>query len=217
LSIDDLNSRLCNNVDFQKVTFTTPGIYSYSISQLNTVKNNFISLLSVDSQRVFINQSTNSENQSEDGEIILSVSKSSGTEPEHSSIIYNFTQLWNNPTTKLSLFSNSSINGDETSVETLTFNETVGTKPGCYVTNSSGISLLIGNSVSCSLEVKTNPQNSNGDMIVPIIISVAIGALASIVIVIVISLLIPGIRRAIFPKNSSTGKLELKERVHQNL
>jgi len=66
--------------------------------------------------------------------------------------------------TKLaSVFSGTNISSDDIKLNTLTFNETVGTQSGCYVKDpvTSFFSLLIGNDVECTSSSNTATSNNN--------------------------------------------------------
>jgi len=170
----------------------------------------------LDTSRVNVTQRQTNANT--DGEIVVSISKSNGTGPEHSSIVYNFTQLMNQNISKLSDFlSNTNINNNSVKLNTLTFNETVGTNQGCYVKDpSSSIeNLFIGpnnqcyssqttNSTNSQNPISQNPINDSPNSEISVIGTIAIGAVigmvAAVIIVTILLMAIPGTRKAIFAK-----------------
>jgi len=215
LSQNDLLSRLCSNTLYQKFLLTVSQTPSFTDSQLYNLQLNIAMYYNLDTSRVNITQRQTNANT--DGEIVVSISKSNGTGPEHSSIVYNFTQLMNQNISKLLDFlSNTNINNNSVKLNTLTFNETVGTSQGCYVKDPSSIeNLFIGPNTQCYSSQTTNSTNSQNpisqnpindspnpeiNVITTITIGVVIGMVAAIILVIGILMLIPGTRRAIFAK-----------------
>jgi len=217
---------------FKNFVFTTPGISTFSNSQIQALQNNLITLSNVDPSRVNVTQRPNTDYQNSDGEIIVSISKSSAeNEQQHSTIVQQFFQNYTNNLSnyRSNFFSNTGINGNEVQLKTLTFNETVGTKTGCY--DTAGLLLLLGNVQTCtpnnqygsvtsqsgsvtSQSGTANYQNSDQTLgsssYIPIAIGVVIGIFSSVIIVVAILMIIPGTRYAIFPKLKVRNQIKQK-------
>jgi len=163
---------------------------------------NFANSLNIDESRINITQRPNEENKNREGELIISISKTTGTEMEHASAIYEISHILEDKPKVDGLFLNTNINPAGAKSKILTFNETVGTTPGCFIKDSSASigALFIGKNDQC------NPLSSNnivGDSpmsnLSMLIIGVVIGVIASVVIVAAILISIPGTRKIIFP------------------
>jgi len=106
----------------------------------------------------------------------------------------------------------------------LTFNETVGTTPGCYVKDpdSSLLNfLVIGNNLQCTSsntpvqngtgntpQNLTNNNGSESNFLATLIIAVVIGVFSTLVIVVAILMIIPGTRNAIFPRSKTRNRIK---------
>jgi len=204
LSQGDLMSRMCNTQSYQKFMLIDPSQYSFSTSQIETILLNFAQIANINPSRINITQRPNEINQIKDGELIFSITNSTGTEPAHSTVIYNFSKNKN----LKALFANTNINFDEVTMEILTFNETVGTKSGCFMKGINGnSSLVLGNIVNCYTSSTSN-QPIFSD-ISPVLIGVVVGIVSTIIIISVILLLIPRIRAGLF-RNQVVPTEELK-------
>jgi len=204
LSIDELNSKLCSNVDYQKVVLTALQTPSFSSAQLDNLKQNFVTVLNISSSRVNITQRPNDENINTDGDIVVSVLKGNGTEPEHSSIIYNFTSMISQNTSTISEFiTNTNLSQASLKLTTLTFNETVGTNQGCFKTDPQTllVNLYVNPNIDCSPKTSSplSETNNPSDYVTTTIIIVGIGVATTLIIVIVIILVVPVIKNSIFP------------------
>jgi len=206
LSKQDLASRTCSSVDHQKFILSISQIPNFSSEQLTTLQQNIATVYNISVSRVNITQRPNSQNQNTDGQIIISILKSNdSTELQHSAIVYNFTQMVTQDPSKFSTFlMNTNISSTSVKLNTLTFNETVGTQPGCFKKDPTNLSaeLLLGLDADCSPpSSSSNPisQIDQTSVTTQIFIGVIIGVLSSIVITVAILIIIPGTRNAIFP------------------
>jgi len=225
LSADDVSQRQCNNSDVQKFVVSVPQVSTFSATDLNALQQNLAALSNIDPSRINITQRPNDENQNKDGEIIVSISKSNGTGPEHSAVIYNLSQSFNQNQTNLqNVFSGTNINSNQVKINTLTFNETVGTTSGCFKSQDpSSLGLLfLGNQIDCTPIVSNNnlktnqtqslinnnSDNTNSIPISTMIIIVGIGMIVTVIIVVVILMALPGTRHIIFPSQKIRGNLK---------
>jgi len=217
LSKEDLDNKLCSDVGTQKLVLTNSQQSTFSSPDIDSMKNNLASIYSINASRVNITQRPNDEYENINGELIFSISSNSydPTEEQHSSIIYNFTQSFQNEDPKLKqLFANTTLNKNDFAINTLTFNETVGKKSGCFMKDDSGnlLSLLLGNVDNCTPNSSLIDDNSSQSMtLAPIIIGVVIGIFASILLTIAILMIIPGTRNAIFPR------LKIRESIKKKI
>jgi len=181
------------------MVITTPQISQFSPSLTASLRTSLSQIYSINISRINITQKPNDEYQNVDGELILSISQSTGTEPEHSAIIYNLTQEFQNTDKLNNYLAGSNLTVKTPSIKTLTFNETVGSVTGCYKNQGSSLALLFGTIDSC---IKNQGSSSNNigtaSPTVGIVVGVVIAVIASVVIMSGIAMLIPSVRKKIF-------------------
>jgi len=205
LTIDFKNfkDKTCRSIDRQTITFDTPGIPSFSDTQLNQFLYNLQILLNVNSSRLNITQ-RNIDIGSNEGELIVSIAKSNGSEPEHSEVAYNFSSY--KPSDIQKLFQNSTINVNKVGVKVLSYNESVAVDSGCFAKDDTNLlqltyidakQCIVTSNSKDTTEQSTVASNESWTTILLIIV-VIIVVLA--IIFAILAMAIPSIRSRIFPR-----------------
>jgi len=219
-------------VVLQKFVLSVPQISTFSDSQQNSLTETLANQFSIDITRINITQPPNDEYVNKNGQLIFSISNSNDTsDAEPASLVYNITQIFSDKTALKNFFSSANITPVDVLLNTLTFNESVGTAKGCYAQDGSGLfNLLINSNVNCypsspngttynniSSYYTNSPNNDETSAIsvsTGIIIAVVVAIFSSVVILFAILMIIPGTRYAIFPKLKI--RHQIKERINQS-
>jgi len=237
LTADQILSRKCSQIDNQKLSLSFPQLTSFNNTQILNLRQNLAALSSIDISRVNVTQRPNDENKIKNGELVISIAKANGTdETEHSSVLYNFVSNYSDTQTLKNFLSNASINANDVNINTLTFNETVGTTKGCTLPPVGGLfTLLVGSLSNCTpttntptntlttntinTTTSTSTSTSGGSSsqaqdfsttILPLIIGITCGVIVSVIITVAIIMIIPGTRKAIFPTQKIRSSIKKK-------
>jgi len=225
LTSEQISQRLCSSIDLQKFVITASQVSTFSDSQQQLLQSHLAALADIDPSRINVTQSPNDQLQNIDGQLIVTISNPTDINEDSSAqVLYNFSQTFNPNTNYLQNFlSNSSIDANGVTVNYLTYNETVGTTKGCYMKQSDGtlLTLLLGSNSPCtptntaptpSNTASTSPNITNSQTLnpilqppasqslIPIIIAAVLAVFGSVILIMVIMMAIPGVRRAVFPK-----------------
>jgi len=130
ISSNDYKDRLCQNIDFQTIAIFSTSFHYISDEKIKQLVQEFSKLMNINPLRVNIISRSSDEWVSQYGEIIISIMKSNGSEKEHSSVIYEFAKY--SDSMFINFLKSADIEVDDIKVKVLTYNETIGTKTGCY-------------------------------------------------------------------------------------
>jgi len=225
LSRADLLSKPCSSISAQKFVIQVPEISTFSESEKDTLKSKIAEISNINLDRVNVTDRPNEEYKNKDGELIISIDKTSSSEAEHSDVLYSFTQLFSNSSTLKNFLNDANILAKDARLKTLTFNETVGTIKGCFKEDNSGLVILaLGSNDDCyknpqitstsitdtntgntDTGATTSPNkidNTPETSLVPVYIAVVVGIFGSIILMTIILMIIPGTRNAIFKKQN---------------
>jgi len=211
----DFSTRTCSSIGVQKITLSlTTSPMNITTQQQQTLASNLVESAGVEAGIINVSVST-STNTYQNHEIVVSVYDNSTT--SSAAVIYNLTKLYtSDPTTIPNLLTKSNINYSSVSVQTLTFNETVGTQRGCIKNVSNSLIALYGDNncptpiipqTNGAVESPSSIENANV-MIVLIIVSVV--SLVGVILTLTVMFVKP-LRQCVFPHEQET-KEKLKWR-----
>jgi len=208
----DFTNKLCSKIDTQKIKLTLTNSGNISDSQIQSLVSSLSKYANIIPSR--INITTQSSNQPNSTDLIVSISN--GDLITHSSVIYNLT----NSQPFASLLDDAKINTENLEVNTLTFNETVGTDTGCY-TRNTGESTLIFGVTSCDITAITSngiiTGSSDTIQTTYFIIVIVIAVIAGLGLIITILIMtVKPIRRKVFPYEEKT-KTRMKMKKDSDL
>jgi len=210
----DQQIQTCASIGFQKsiISISTLNPTNISLSQQLSLQSGFSSYFSnVEPGRINVTVNSNDDNTSHN--ILLTIFNN-GTIPS-SSLVYNLTKTFQEDSSPITrIIVNSNITYSSISHTTLTFNETVGTKRGCYNEDEIGsdtFSVIFGNN-NCSKLLLSTDQSSEKTAILVVLVIVcciiflAIFATAAIIFV-------KPLRQKVFPHEKKRDERESKKKI----